>query len=327
MNKSIKISKPPSYDRELALHIDYIIRKLPSPLTLDLIPVSRKLSADSMISNEKLSNGGVFDIRELKIESYDKKFMLNILICLPTEAKGPYPVMYHIHGGGMVSGSYRSLELVCDLYRARKVQMAVVSVDYRLAPENQYPIPLEDCYYGLKWVESNASKYNLLNDKIILSGNSAGGGLAAALSLLARDRKGPKILAQMLQCPMLNDMCNTYSAKQHMLTGVWNTVSNKTGWDALLGKNRGSKDISYYAAPCRAKELYNLPNTFIDVGSVESLRDEAIEFANKIWQSGGNAELHVWGGAFHSFDQWVPSAIVSKTANKARIEWLKRMLS
>lgn len=327
MNQSIKISKPPPYDKELALHIDHIIRKLPSPLTLDLIPVSRKISADSMISNEKLSDGGVFDIRELKIESYDKKCMLNILICWPTEAKGPYPVMYHIHGGGMVSGSYRSLELVCDLHRAKNTQMAVVSVDYRLAPENQYPIPLEDCYHGLKWVESNANKYNLLNDKIILSGNSAGGGLAASLSLLARDRKGPKILAQMLQCPMLNDMCDTYSAKQHMLSGIWNTVSNKTGWDALLGKNRGSEDVSYYAVPCRTTELYNLPNTFIDVGSVESLRDEAIEFANKIWQSGGSAELHVWGGAFHSFDQWVPSAIVSKTANKARIEWLKRMLS
>jgi acetyl esterase/lipase len=125
---------------------------------------------------------------------------------------------------------------------------------------------------------------------------------------------------------MLDDRCDTVSARQMEAVGVWDTRSNRTGWDALLGSRRGRADVSAYAAPARAEDLAKLPPVFIDAGSAESLRDEAVAFASRIWAAGGEAELHIWGGAFHSFDQWAPGAVVSAAAEAARMSWLRRIL-
>ena len=160
----------------------------------------------------------------------------------------------------------------------------------------------------------------------MVSGNSAGGGLADAMTLLARDRDGPRLLGQMLQCPMLDDTCDTPSAYQMERVGLWDRISNLTGWDALLGERRGTDAVSCYAAPARATDLRGLAPAFIDVGSVESLRDEAVAYASRIWQRGGEAELHMWSGVFHSFDEWRPDAIVSHSAQAARIDWLRCLI-
>ncbi|HCU51884.1 MAG TPA: esterase, partial [Micromonosporaceae bacterium] len=162
---------------------------------------------------------------------------------------------------------------------------------------------------------------------VVLSGSSAGGGLAAGVALLARDRGRPRLQGQMLQCPMLDDRCDTPSAAQMRHVGLWDGASNLAGWTALLGDRRGTHDVSYYAAPGRAHDLAGLPPAFIDVGSVEALRDEAVTYATRIWQAGGEAELHVWSGAFHSFDEWVPDAVVSRAARANRVAWLRRLLA
>ena len=322
---SHKIGPPPKLEPELEEPLKTILQKLPKPLTTDNIPLSRQLTHKNSFRNDQLTYNGAFSCKEIMIPGSDNISQLSLIICQPTAITKASGVIYHIHGGGMVAGNNRSGELACDLKRAKQLNLAIVAINYRLAPEYPYPIPVEDCYTGLVWLEKNLQSLNTCK-KIILSGNSAGGGLAACVSLLARDRNGPKLSGQMLQCPMLDDRCNTVSAKQMYDVGVWDTISNKTGWTALLGSQRATNNISAYAAASRAKDLSNLPPTFIDVGSVESLRDEAILFANHIWQHGGYAELHVWGGAFHSFDQWVPDAIISQTANQARIDWLKRIL-
>ncbi|MEV6154612.1 alpha/beta hydrolase [Nonomuraea sp. NPDC052129] len=164
-------------------------------------------------------------------------------------------------------------------------------------------------------------------ERIIVAGGSAGGGLAAALALMARDRGGPALFAQMLMCPMIDDRNDTASARQLVGLGVWDQASNQGGWTALLGDARGTNDVSPYAAPARAADLSGLPPAFIDVGSAETFRDEDVTYASRIWQAGGSAELHVWPGGFHGFDGLVPQAVLSQNAREARARWLGRILS
>lgn len=327
LQEDLIIGPPSPFDSELSDPLTEVIKKIPVPLTADLIPRSRELTILGNLSDDDIRRNGTFDIEELMIPGPIGAPNISLLICRPSTVHGPHPVIYNIHGGGMVAGNNRGPELSGELKRAEKLQLAVVSVNYRLAPEHPDPAPVEDCYAGLCWLADNAKDWNLDPQQIIISGNSAGGGLAAGVALLARDRAGPKIIGQMLQCPMLDDRCNTISAQQMKGIGLWDTISNITGWTALLGNRRGGENVSSYAAAARATDLSRLPSTFIDVGSVESLRDEAITYASRIWQAGGEAELHVWGGAFHSFDQWVPEAKVSKLADEVRIIWMRRLLN
>lgn len=322
-----KDRNPPPFDRELAAALPEILEMLPVPLTPNLIPRSRELAAANRLTDEEIRRGGAFEFEERTIPGPAGTPALSLIVCRPTATPGPHAVIYSIHGGGMVSGHYRSAELVGELNRAEGLQLAVAAVNYRLAPEHPDPAPLEDCYAALSWLAQNAEALALDAQRIIISGNSAGGGLAAGVALLARERRGPHLMAQMLQCPMLDDRCTHFSAQQMRGVGLWETQSNLTGWTALLGQRRGGDQVSYFSAPARADDLSGLPPAFIDVGVVEALRDEAIAYANGIWQAGGEAELHVWNGAFHSFDQWVPDAMISKSADGLRIAWMRRVLS
>jgi acetyl esterase/lipase len=210
---------------------------------------------------------------------------------------------------------------------AAPLGMAVVSVEYRLAPETPHPGPVEDCYAGLGWASAHAEELNIDPEQIVVGGASAGGGLAAAVALLARDRNGPAVLAQLLMCPMLDDRNDSPSARQMRGLGIWDASSNATGWNALLGEGvRGGPDVSLYAAPARATDFAGLPPAFIDVGTAETFRDEDVAYASRIWQAGGEAELHVWPGGFHGFDVVAPDAAISQDAIAARAAWLRRQL-
>ncbi len=318
--------EPPPFDAELAEPIREILANLP-PLTPESIPERRALAARGRLSDEDVRRGGAFEVAERTVDGPPGAPEVRLILCRPTATPGPHAVIYNTHGGGMVAGHHRTIELAGELGRAEQLQMAVVAVDYRLAPEHPDPAPVEDCYAGLRWVSTHAAELNLDAARIVVSGNSAGGALAAGLALLARDRGAPRLLGQMLQCPMLDDRCDTPSALQMESVGLWDRRSNLVGWTALLGERRGTQDVSCYAAPARARDLADLPPAFIDVGSVESLRDEAVLYATRIWLAGGQAELHVWSGAFHSFDQWVPHAVVSRAAEDARRAWLRRLLT
>lgn len=189
---------------------------------------------------------------------------------------------------------------------AVELASAVVSVEYRLAPEAPHPGPVEDCYAGLVWTAANAAQLAIDPERIVIAGASAGGGLSAAVALMARDRNGPTPCGQLLIYPMLDDRNDTLSSMQMAGIGVWDRTSNDTGWTALLGDARGGPDVSPYAAPARAADLSGLPPTFVDVGSAETFRDEDIAYASRIWAAGGRAELHVWPGCFHGFDALAP---------------------
>jgi acetyl esterase/lipase len=317
---------PPPFDRELAGPIREILAGLPMPLTPELIADRRARTVAGSLSDDQIRRGGAFAIEQRAAPGPPGAPDVSLLICRPTATPGPHPVIYNTHGGGMVAGNNRSVELADELDRALALQLAVVAVEYRLAPEHPDPAPVRDCYAGLCWVAAHAAELGFDPDRIVVSGNSAGGGLAAGLSLLARDLRGPRLVGQMLQCPMLDDRCDAPSQVQCARTGLWDGESNRAGWAALLGARRGTAEVSCYAAPARAGDLAGLPPAFIDAGSVEALRDEALAYATRIWQAGGEAELHVWSGAFHSFDEWVPDAVVSLSARRARLDWLRRLL-
>jgi acetyl esterase/lipase len=166
----------------------------------------------------------------------------------------------------------------------------------------------------------------------VAAGTSAGGGLTAALTLTLRDKGGPRLLGRLLMSPMLDDRNDSASA--HQMDGVdiwdcgWNGFGwNGFGWHALLGQAADSPDVPPYAAPGRATDLSGLPAAFIEVGSAECLRNEAVAYAGRIWRSDGEAELYIWSGGYHCFDQVVPGARISRAACAARHSWLSRLLA
>ena len=199
-------------------------------------------------------------------------------------------------------------------------------MDYRLAPEHPDPYPVEDCYATLLWTVEHAAELGVDPARIVVNGPSAGGGLAAGVALLARDRGGPPLLGQLLVSPMLDDRNETVSSHQIDGVGVWDRESNDTGWNALLGDRRGTDTVSIYAAPARATDLTGLPPAYLECGSAEVFRDEDVAYASSLWAAGVQAELHVWPGAFHASDQLAPDAALSREAVTARDAWMARLL-
>ena len=318
---------PPPLDPELAAGFAVIAEHIPRVFTLDMISSMRQQSAAMpTVSDEELSRGGAFEITERRVPGPAGAPEISLLICRPSGVAAPTAGIYHIHGGGMIIGDNR-LGVPQILEWAAELRAAVVSVEYRLAPETPHPGPVEDCYAGLVWTAAHSGELGIDPDRMVVAGGSAGGGLAAAVALLARDRGGPPLAAQMLMCPMLDDRNDTPSAWQMAGQGVWDRTSNETGWTALLGAARGGPDVSPYAAPARAADLSGLPPAFIDVGSAETFRDEAVTYASRIWQAGGVAELHVWPGGFHGFGMMVPQAELSRESAAAQRNWLHRVLA
>lgn len=320
------VGPPPPYDAECGA----VLAGLPEfpPLTLEAIPGARA-GADEFMprpTDEELARGGAYVVEDRAVPGPAGAPDVSLLVCRPASPSGPVAALYYTHGGGMVMGTARdALGEILDL--AEPLGAAVVSVDYRLAPETPHPGPVEDAYAGLVWTAEHADELGIAADRLVLIGGSAGGGIAAALALLARDRGGPALAGQLLMCPMLDDRNDTPSAVQMAGTRMWNRQDNQVGWTALLGGVAGGPDVSPYAAPARAESLAGLPPAFVDVGSVDTFREEDVAYATRIWQAGGVAELHVWPGGFHGFDGIAPQAALSRAAVAARADWLSRLLA
>ncbi|NAZ76585.1 alpha/beta hydrolase fold domain-containing protein [Kineococcus sp. T13] len=311
------------------------------PITPDLIPVLRQgLPGQEPPTDADLTRDGAFEVEERTVPGPAGAPEVRLLTCRPTRAGSPAGTtssapagdsrtasgaVYWIHGGGMIVGDNRGgVDEALDW--AQELGLAVISVDYRLAPETPHPGPVEDCYAGLVWSAEHAGELGIDPQRIVVAGASAGGGLAAAVALMARDRRGPALAGQLLIYPMIDDRNDSPSAVQMADSGTWGRTANDTGWNALLGSARGSADVSAYAAPARASDLSGLPPAFIDVASAENFRDEDVAYASRIWQAGGIAELHVWPGGFHGFDVFAPHAGISREARAARLRWLHRLL-
>ncbi|MCU1456552.1 MAG: lipase [Actinomycetia bacterium] len=242
----------------------------------------------------------------------------------PKGADSPLPCVYSIHGGGYVMGTYDIDDSWFDKL-CPKLGFVGVSVDYRLAPEASYPGPLEDCYQGLRWTYEHATELGIDPDRIGVMGVSAGGGLAAGLTLLARERGEVPLSFQLLDSPMLDDRQITDSSRSDGLP-VWNRDSNEFGWRAYLGDLYGRDDIPATAAPARATDLAGLPPALVSVGTCDGFRDEDINYALRLNQAGVPAALHVYPGACHGFQQVAPDAAVAKQSARNMEDWLARQL-
>jgi acetyl esterase/lipase len=319
-------STHPPFDAELVAPLRELTKEFPATVTAALVPELRAVGAATRLTDEDLSRGGAVEISERAVAGPTGSPDVSLLICRPAELAAPAAAIFHTHGGGMMLGDNRT-DMATYLDWVEQLGIIVVSVEYRLAPEHPDPAPIEDCYAGLVWTATHAEEIGIDPGRIVVAGISAGGGLAAGLSLLARDRGGPKIAGQMLMCPMLDDRNITPSSHELDGDGQWDRTSNLTGWNALLGERRGGPKVSPYAAPARATDLAGLPPALLDVGSVDLFRDETIDYAARIWRAAGVAELHVWPGGFHDFEQSVPLAVLSRASSAARFFWLRRLIA
>ncbi len=238
-----------------------------------------------------------------------------LLIYRPRDVQSALPCILHMHGGGYVFGA-AATEGTLHRALAAELRCCIVSVDYRLAPETPFPGAIEDCYAALTWLTAHAGALNLDAARLGVMGESAGGGLAAALALLARDRGGPVLAFQHLIYPMIDDR-TVSQADAHPHTGefVWTREHNRFGWSALLGVAPGSAGVSAYAAAARAQDLSRLPPAFISTGALDLFLEEDIDYARRLTRAGVAVELHVYPGAFHGFD-YDPSAAISAAARR-----------
>ncbi|MFB4159079.1 alpha/beta hydrolase [Geomicrobium sp. JSM 1781026] len=250
-------------------------------------------------------------ITDRTIEARSDHPPVRVRVYEPKDSSGSLPGLLWIHGGGYVLGSPEGDEQLCQRF-VTESECVVVSVDYRLAPEHPYPAGLEDCYTALEWFSKHAAKLGVDRTRIGVGGQSAGGGLTAALALLARDRKGPELCFQMPLYPMIDDYNNTPSSLE--ITGhmIWNHDLNEKAWAMYLNNKNGTDDVSPYAAPARANDLAGLPYTYTCVGQLDPFRDETLTYVQKLCQAGVDVEFHLYPGAFHGFEGIAPDALVSE---------------
>lgn len=297
-------------------------------LNLDDIPLTRVALADLFAQLEASTETPAFDdvvTRDETVPGPKGAPAIMVRVYRPKGSRAKLPAIYYIHGGGMVLGSVSENDLTCKTL-VREVKCVVVSVEYRLAPEHPYPAPIEDCYAGLKWLADNAAALKVDPKRIAVMGASAGGGLAAGLCLLARDRKEISVAYQMLIYPMIDDT-NVQSAKQAKNDFyVWSRANNLAGWQAYLGKKFGADNVPIYAAPSRAKKLAGLPPAYISVGDMDLFLLEDLDYARKLAQADVAVELHVYPGAFHGFDTLASAAVISQRANHDVYRALKHAL-
>ncbi len=232
----------------------------------------------------------------------------------------PRPCLISIHGGGYVIGSHRGDDGRFDRW-CTTLECVGISVGYRLAPETPYPGPLEDCYAALRWAHRHAEELGIDPDRIGIIGGSAGGGLAAGLALLARDRGEFPISFQVLTYPMLDDRLLTDSGRAG--APLWGPATNQFGWHAYLGAYRDKDDVPAYAVPGRARDLAGLPPAFIAVGNLDGLLDEDLDYARRLIAAGVPTDVHVYADGPHAFDSMLPDAAVTARARRTLEEWLR----
>jgi acetyl esterase/lipase len=216
----------------------------------------------------------------------------------------PSGALVWIHGGGLVMGTPEAGDELCGRFAA-ELGIVVVSVDYRLAPEHPFPAGLDDCYAALSWVHARAEDLGVDTAKVVVGGDSAGGGLAACLAQLAHDRGGPDVCFQLLQYPMLDDRT---ALRTDVDALTWTNTSNRYAWSAYLGHPVRTDEPRPYAAAARRDDLSGLPPAWIGVGTIDLFHDECVDYAARLEAAGVDCRVHIVPGMYHAAERVVPKA-------------------
>jgi len=306
-------------DPELAA----VLPMIPASDLTDL-PAARASFSDMIAAMPKPESEGIL-VEDRRIPGPAGAPDVPIRIYRPEQPVAPAAV-YDVHGGGFIMGDLE-IDHARNLVLARELGVVVVSVEYRLAPETPFPGPLEDVYAGLVWTAEHAAELGVDPQRIAIHGSSAGGGLAAGLALLARDRGGPRIAFQYLGVPELDDRLSTPSMTAFTDTPIWNRPNAVISWDAYLGAGvPGTDGVSPYAAPARATDLAGLPPAYVSVMHFDPLRDEGIGYALAMLAAGVTVELHLFPGTFHG-SGLAPHAAVSQRESAETVGVLRQALA
>ena len=256
--------------------------------------------------------------------NYEEKFItrqdgssLRFCVYYPKDKKENVPGLLWIHGGGYAIGCPEQ-----DFHFIQKFVdssgCVVVAPDYTKSTKAPYPAAFDDCYSALLWLKENGKKYGMREDKIFIGGNSAGGGLCAAVALKARDTGDVNIAFQMPLYPMLDDRMIT-SSSQNNDAPIWNTKSNELGWKMYLGESYGTENVPKYASPAREDDYTGMPPTLTYVGTIEPFTDETAEYVEKLKKAGVEVSFRTFEGCFHGFDLFGYTS-VAKQAKRFLIE-------
>ncbi|KAL4791463.1 Alpha/Beta hydrolase protein [Aspergillus venezuelensis] len=309
---------PLSYDPEFAAAAGPMVSAMAAALKTLRHDISALRSAiDAMIA-PVLSLPPVpgIEVTEHEVSSNDgHKIRINFIAPKDQKHTPPGPAIFYIHGGGFIHGDARHWTNIRAM-QVHKTGIPIFTINYRLAPEFPFPAGIEDIYTALTWINTHAEKFGVDNKRICIMGESAGGGLAAGIALMARDRcLSPPLAKQIILFPMLDDRTVASHAELEELV-TWNTENNATGWAAYLGQSKSQMEndnangdtgaeanaVSPYAAPARASDLKGLPPLYMDVGGLDILREECIAYAGRAAAANVEVELHVYPGVTHGFE-------------------------
>ncbi|WP_163510776.1 alpha/beta hydrolase [Fodinicola acaciae] len=315
-----------AFDPELAPWVEMLPKIDLTGVDIPAMRAAQPPDFAELFQNGAYEPANPLDVRDLTIPGPADNPDLRVRIYSPANEETARPGLVYIHGGGFVFGSIEQMDPATTQI-ADQLGIVVVSVEYRLAPENRFPAGVEDCYAALQWTAAKASELRIDPDRIGVAGSSAGGGLAAAVALLARDRGGPPLKIQVLDVPELDDRLETPSMHAYHDTPLWNRPNAIVSWRSYLpeGVTPGSDGVSPYAAPSRATDLSGLPRAYVSVCEFDPLRDEGIDYAQRLVQAGVATELHLYPGTFHG-SALIAAAAVTKRMNADNLAFIQRHL-